>query len=317
MMYELISMKSFLLLIVIAGLISLKPPQGYAQNVQGLVVFGDSLSDDGNIYALSGDRFPPSPPYFWGRFSDGPVWAELVRDELNLSGNSYVNYAYGGARTGFNTTFPFVPAGVLDQVEMFRLQVETYDPAGIAHYVVVAGANNYIQASESYNPAEVTEAIDDLETALIELYGLGARKFIVATLPDFGVAPAYNDFPVQVSNVSQYISAHNAMLEVMLDDFQSLYPSEIILVDFAQEFAEITANPQKFGFEVVDETCLVVIDPSEENYTYELCEAPETYLFFDTFHPTAQGHVMIAERTMQALAGSGPPASVGEAWILY
>ena len=35
-----------------------------------LVVFGDSLSDTGNLYAASGG-FPPSPPYFDGNFSNG------------------------------------------------------------------------------------------------------------------------------------------------------------------------------------------------------------------------------------------------------
>ena len=42
-----------------------------------LYVFGDSLSDSGNDFA-SGEG-PPSPPYFGGRFSDGPaVYREAI-----------------------------------------------------------------------------------------------------------------------------------------------------------------------------------------------------------------------------------------------
>ena len=82
--------------------------------------FGDSLSDSGNISALSLGLYPGAP-YYQGRFSNGPTWAEsyailqgypnagqhagmtLGANFLNLdipgTGN---NYAIGGART--NTT---------------------------------------------------------------------------------------------------------------------------------------------------------------------------------------------------------------------
>lgn len=36
-----------------------------------LVVFGDSLSDTGNVLIASYGAFPPSPPYSGGRFTDG------------------------------------------------------------------------------------------------------------------------------------------------------------------------------------------------------------------------------------------------------
>jgi outer membrane lipase/esterase len=36
-----------------------------------IFVYGDSLSDLGNIYAISGHTIPPSPPYYMGRFSNG------------------------------------------------------------------------------------------------------------------------------------------------------------------------------------------------------------------------------------------------------
>ena len=43
-----------------------------AQQVNDVVVFGDSLSDPGNIPSLSGGvNFPPSPPYVGNRFSNG------------------------------------------------------------------------------------------------------------------------------------------------------------------------------------------------------------------------------------------------------
>jgi len=79
-----------------------------------LVVFGDSLSDTGNVLIASHGAFPPSPPYSGGRFTDGIgisaglVWVESLADRLGLSrptarlSNVYpaTNYAFGGAVTG-------------------------------------------------------------------------------------------------------------------------------------------------------------------------------------------------------------------------
>ena len=40
-------------------------------HIKNIYVFGDSLSDNGSLFAASGGMAPPSPPYFNGRFSNG------------------------------------------------------------------------------------------------------------------------------------------------------------------------------------------------------------------------------------------------------
>src|SRR4029453_12923135 len=47
-----------------------------------IIVFGDSLSDTGNFYHLTGG-FPPAP-YANGRFSNGPLWIEYLADDLGM-----------------------------------------------------------------------------------------------------------------------------------------------------------------------------------------------------------------------------------------
>ena len=76
-----------------------------AKQFSRLVVFGDSTTDTGNVYELSGRTKPASPPYFEGRWSNGPLWIEYLADRLNvprprpsLAGGT--NYAYAGAQTG-------------------------------------------------------------------------------------------------------------------------------------------------------------------------------------------------------------------------
>jgi phospholipase/lecithinase/hemolysin/uncharacterized protein YhjY with autotransporter beta-barrel domain len=70
-----------------------------AQGFGDWYVFGDSLSDNGNIPKLTGYPFPPSP-YYGNRFSNGPVWAEFFPTMSNFSFKPSNDFAVGGAFTG-------------------------------------------------------------------------------------------------------------------------------------------------------------------------------------------------------------------------
>lgn len=68
-----------------------------------IVAFGDSLTDNGNRKATTGN---PGAPYFNGRFSNGPTWVEIVSggpmnspfQGTGIGGNT--NLAFGGALAG-------------------------------------------------------------------------------------------------------------------------------------------------------------------------------------------------------------------------
>jgi hypothetical protein len=91
------------------------------------VVFGDSLSDNGNTFAVSGF---PGIPYFDGRYSNGPNWVDYfhgiaehfnvdislptpwLQDPTNRDDNA-TDFAVGGSTSGdlnvLNETFPTLP----------------------------------------------------------------------------------------------------------------------------------------------------------------------------------------------------------------
>ncbi len=89
-----------------------------------IIAFGDSLSDNGNYYRLVDGLTPlipqdgaPPLPYFFGRYSNGPVAVELLASNLELP---LVDSAVGGALSGLANEDPRFPrAGVLGQVEDF------------------------------------------------------------------------------------------------------------------------------------------------------------------------------------------------------
>ena len=70
-----------------------------ATSLDTLVVFGDSLSDNGNLYEYLKHQLPVSPPYFKGRFSNGPVWVEALLKSYYSSHSTdhLLDYAFGGA----------------------------------------------------------------------------------------------------------------------------------------------------------------------------------------------------------------------------
>ncbi len=60
-----------------------------------IVMFGDSLSDTGKMYSKMRGYLPSSPPYYQGRFSNGPVWLEQLTQQF--PGLTIANEAEGGA----------------------------------------------------------------------------------------------------------------------------------------------------------------------------------------------------------------------------
>ncbi|MGB5596154.1 MAG: SGNH/GDSL hydrolase family protein, partial [Crocosphaera sp.] len=64
--------------------VAVEPAQAETPNPDQIFIFGDSLSDGGNFFNISGG-FPPEPFYIDGRFSNGPTWAEYLAEDLDLT----------------------------------------------------------------------------------------------------------------------------------------------------------------------------------------------------------------------------------------
>lgn len=284
--------------VIFAFLSALFPISVLAQRIDGVTTFGDSLSDNGNAFRATGGVFPPSPPYFNGRLSNGPVWVENFVSGLNLSTTS-INFAFGGATSGStniaNNATVTLP-GLTTELDVFLQATPTVDPNRL--YVVWAGANDYLLAGQT-NPA-IT--VGNLSTAVQRLTGAGATQLVVPNLPDLGRIPAGLATPAQSAGLSQLSTAHNSLLRASLQTLSQNNPNiSIIPVDIAALFNAATTNPARFGLTNVTQPCL-------NTATGATCATPETFLFWDTFHPTAAGHRIIGAyaldiiRSPQAIA---------------
>jgi phospholipase/lecithinase/hemolysin len=288
------------------------PPQGSRMNdvvgdrftkIDELYVFGDSLSDVGQVFQASGGMYPPDPPYFRGRYSNGRVWIEYLADRLQISQNKVHHFAYGGATTGviqvrgdaLTYSANFVP-NVLDQVQMaiesnqdVRANEQSSEqlneqsspqPEQIlrsnALYVIWAGANDYLQGSSIPE-----NAVRSLTKAMDTLIERGARRFLIANLPDLGQLPATRNTAnsEQLSDLSQ---THNQMLERSLTSLQLHSEVEIALLDVQQLYEEVTTAPEAFDFTNATNAYLIS--------TQQACDTPDRFLFWDGIHPTTAAH---------------------------
>lgn len=74
--------------------------------IHRLFIFGDSLSDIGNLQGRSFSIVPSTQNYFMGRFSDGDIWIDDLATDYGttVKDHQFINdYAVGGA-----TAFPYV-----------------------------------------------------------------------------------------------------------------------------------------------------------------------------------------------------------------
>jgi cholinesterase len=292
------------------GVLALSGPSQAATFSQ-LYVFGDSLSDPGNFFNLSGGTGPLAP-YVQGRLSNGPVWSEYLAQSLNLAPAPFTRLPSGGASQGINfavagaltdrlnpvpvlgqasdnVIFPGLP-GLQSELTTFA-QLNLLAPAKPdALYTLWFGANDYLGGGRT-SPAI---PIDRIGSAITTLYGQGARNFLIPNLPDLGLLPVNLGNPTQAAGLSAITQAHNNGLTALLPSLVSQLPgSQITLLDVNQLFRDVTTNPAPFGFTNIQTPCFASATAVANNCAGDL--------FADTLHPTTAAHQLIAARAIASL----------------
>ena len=309
----------------LVALVLLTPCWAAAQTTFGrIVVFGTSLSDPGNAFALSGqmntppydalDLFlVPDAPYARGghHFSNGATWIEQFAWPLGLEGNvrpafqgqsaGAANYAVGGARAREYGNYVNLP----DQVTAFLGDFNGAAPSD-ALYVVEIGANDIRDALEALaagadGGAVITDALTAVGNNIGALYAAGARKFLVWNAPDIRLTPAIraldNIIPGAGQAAELLTQAFNSGLGAVLAGLEAGLPGiEIVPLDVYQKLNDVVADPAMFGLSEVEEACVM------PNLPPFACRTPDEFLFWDGLHPTAAAHAIIAQEAALALA---------------
>ena len=227
---------------ILLGLVAFAPDwaaaDGGRRPFDRIVVFGDSLSDPGNVFALTGcslspdeyatgldELLVPTCPYAKGgnHFSNGPTWVEDLGRSIGLGGNvrpafgssglNATNYAVGGARaradgafhlaTQIGAFFGDFPRGVSGEA-LYVVQFGGNDVRdGLLVAQAAGGGPGGVQAAvqQVFGPA-LTSVAD----AIFLLWrDAGAKNILVWNVPNLGRAPAITRLDASLQQDPTYV----------------------------------------------------------------------------------------------------------------
>ena len=287
-----------------------------AQEFSSFVVFGDSLSDSGNIAQAQG--LPPGNSF---TTNPDPVAAEIIAAAFGLPGNNSLsggpNFAWGGACVN-------AAGACLNPVPTIPTQVTQYlsltggvaDPDAL--YSIWGGANDIFAALG--NPATAQAATVAAATAYVQQIGrlqaAGANYIVVYNLPDLGTTPQFATNPA-AGTISQITFVYNTALATGLGQLGD----GIIPVNTFGLINEIRANPGLYGFTNITGTACappssVACGPAGSGLPAGYAPGTnETYLFADGVHPTGAAHRMLANVVLSTLSAPVQVSYAGEGGI--
>lgn len=305
------------LLIAISTTLAAQPPS------PGLVVFGDSLSDSGNVFVVNntgfdagannvppGYRFSPgmNPDAAYARgghhLSNGETWIEIVARDLGYGVNANpafasenplaTNYAVAGARAYDRADADAIDLG--DEVQAFLADFGAGNAPAQALYVIAIGSNDLADASLLGDPTLPAAALNSIAASIVALYQNGARDFLVLGAPDMGLLPITKALGDPAAGSAGSFAFNAALQLLVLQPLQSLPGITIRYFDLWSALNDIYANYTAFGFTERDLPC---VTPDVAPF---VCRNPDQYIFWDGIHPTRAAHAVLADKVEEFLA---------------
>ena len=246
--------KILLLLVLLLSLNTHIFAANTAHEFDTVVVFGDSLSDNGNLYRYLWGVIPASPPYFQGHFSNGPLWIEQLYDGYYPYGylQGFQDYAVGGAGAvlSYKENLPFTLTMELDDY----LYWHKYGHLETTLFVIWIGANNYLNGPTNIEP--LTDSVVDAIGQTVEyLISLGGDKFLLANLPDLGRVPQSADMHNEAL-LTELTSVHNRKLNDRINTLKEQFPNVTLAYFDAHDFFnQALDNPSLFGLTDTKNPC--------------------------------------------------------------
>ncbi|VAW94715.1 Phospholipase/lecithinase/hemolysin [hydrothermal vent metagenome] len=279
------------------------------ESYTNIFIFGDSLSDTGNLASVRGDF--PNPPFFNNRVTNGLVAVDTIAASLNLNADASLyllglaaggNYAVAGARSAGES-----PIDLTAQVTAFLASYNANAPKD-ALYVVLIGGNDVFDAAKIPDIIAAKQRIDAgvmTEKQQIQaLINAGAENFLVINVVDVSITPRINAAVLQIPTVRDYANSlvihYNDTLEASLEDIKHDNDIEIEQFDLYQAFNDLLQDAQDLGFTNTTDACFSTATLTFNDGCNFGANFPN-YVFFDEIHPTTRAHKIIADQIVEEL----------------
>lgn len=261
---------------------------GYSIN--DLYVFGDSLSDVGNVSVATGGAQPPAAlGYVDGRFTNGGNYTDYLAASLGLSNTAALaggnNYAFGGARIDAG----MAPPGLLTQYGMYAKSHAVADPNAL--FIVYGGGNDINDPS-----VDLTDSLANLGLILGALINRGATNILIPNSPDLGRTPN-NNASLNANVMRARTQAYNMGLATLIAQMESLFSINLLTVDVFGFSGQVLDNPTAYGLNNVNDSCL----------GNAACTDPDKYFYWDGIHPNTQMHALLANEMLSVIDKNAIP----------
>ncbi|KAK7359164.1 hypothetical protein VNO77_01112 [Canavalia gladiata] len=190
-------------------------------------------------------------------------------------------------------------------------------------YSIGLGSNDYLNnyfmpqfysSSSQYTTDEYADVLIEAYTEQLKtLYNYGARKMVLFGVGQIGCSPnelAQNspDGTTCVDRINAANQIFNSKLKSLTDQFNNQMPgAKVIYINAYGIFQDIISNPSAYGFRVTNAGCCGVGRNNGQITCLPMqtpCSNRREYLFWDAFHPTEAGNVIVAQRAYNAQSAS-------------
>lgn len=189
-------------------------------------------------------------------------------------------------------------------------------------FSVGMGSNDYLNnyfmpavysTSRQYTPAQYADAlIQQYSQQIRTLYNYGARKVAIIGVGRVGCSPnelaqLSSDGVTCVDRIDDAIQIFNGHLIELVNQFNSLDGAHFTYINAFGIFQDIIRNPAANGLRVTNRGCCGVGRNNGQItcLPYETpCPNRREYLFWDAFHPTEAGNILIGRRSYSAQSSS-------------
>ncbi len=290
-------------------------PAATGAKYPAIYAFGDSLTDAGNVSLATAGMVPVSPPYADRSFSNGPVWLQDLAQDLgmpslkpSLAGGT--DFAYGGAETGQTPVHAQNPTDLTSQYTQFLQQSPSPQPGAL--YAVWIGANDVLDIANNSSlnadqqKMDVQDAVNNEVAVVGGLVAHGARNLLVLNVPDLGSTPYEQARGATTARTATSLaSLYNSDLAAALKPLEASGALRVDLIDTFSVLDQAKANSAAYGFtNVTDPVWTGGLTDLSSGALRASGSTQNQFLFFDSLHPTAQAHAMLASGIAQSLPGT-------------
>jgi outer membrane lipase/esterase len=276
-------------------------------------VFGDSLSDNGNLAEVSGGFM--DPPSFDNSFTNGPVAVQLLAEGLGLSANAALwltkpsvpagtNYAVGGATSAADPKGGTPGINLPDQVDAYNAFVSDHaDPNAL--YVIMIGGNDVRNAAlQGTGDGAVADGVGTEAMEISTLADEGAKHFLIVNVPNVGLIPEFaEEAPTLAPEATQFSIDYDDELAAKLAGLKlgsGTTLTEFNLFDFNEN---ILKNAATLGFKNTTDPCYAFQGLPTGTASNTGCSTKniDTFLYWNDIHPTAPVQALWAQGLRSAV----------------